>query len=82
MSYIPQRPADMTGIELAIEAAGNMSKMAADLGITPQAVREMRERGFAPASRVVEINALYGVPREKLIDPKLKGLLDAPFDGE
>jgi intraflagellar transport protein 52 len=45
------------------------------LGVSQQAVAQWVARGYAPASRVVEIEAQLGVPRADLIQASLRDLL-------
>lgn len=71
-----------TGIEIAIEAAGGQVKMAEALGVTQQAVSIWLQRGFAPLKRLVEIEAMFGVPRSKLINPRFADLVDLPVESE
>lgn len=66
-----------TGIEKAVDAVGSQQRLADLLGCTQQAVSEMVRRGYAPSERVVEIEALTGVPRKELVNPRLLSLLDA-----
>lgn len=51
------------GLKLAIEAAGGLRALARLLGITYQAIQQWER---VPAERVVEIERLTGVPRERL----------------
>lgn len=69
----------VSGIQRACDAAGGQTQLAQKLGVSRQAVQAMVERGHAPPSRIVEIEAITGVPRKELIDPKLADLLDTPF---
>ena len=51
------------GLKLAIEAAGSGRRLAAKLGVSQQAVQQWRR---IPAERVIEIERLTMVPRERL----------------
>jgi hypothetical protein len=51
------------GLKLAIEAAGSINALAQDLGMTVQALWEWRR---VPAHRIVQVEAVTKVPREKL----------------
>ena len=64
-----------TGIQKVVDMAGSQGRVAEILGVTQQAVSEWVRRGYAPSSRLVEIEAQFGVPRTDLIDPKLRDLL-------
>ena len=63
------------GIDLAVEAAGSQGKLAAQLGVTQQAVLRWVSKGFVPLRRAQEIEALFGVPRARLADPRVLSLL-------
>jgi DNA-binding transcriptional regulator YdaS (Cro superfamily) len=56
-------PARDEGLSLAIEAAGSINKLARALGMSQQALSEWRS---VPAGRIVQVEAITGVPREKL----------------
>lgn len=60
----------ISGISEAVVAAGNQSELARQLGVTAQAVGQWVKRGWAPTSRIVEIETLYGIPRVRLINPR------------
>ena len=47
----------------AIAAAGSVTKLAAAIGVKPQAVSQWRR---VPTERVVAVEAATGVPRERL----------------
>lgn len=64
-----------TGIYKAVERAGGVAKLAELLGVKRQGLYPWVRRGFAPASRAVQIEELYGIPREELMDPKLRAML-------
>jgi DNA-binding transcriptional regulator YdaS (Cro superfamily) len=65
-----------SGIEQAIDAAGSQEKLAKSLGCTQQNVSFWKTQGYAPNERAVEIEQLTGVPRAKLIDPRVLELLN------
>lgn len=64
-----------TGIYKAVEKAGGVAKLAELLGVKRQGLYPWVRRGFAPASRAVQIEELYGIPREELMDPRLRAVL-------
>jgi hypothetical protein len=51
------------GLRLAIEAAGSMGKLGRKLGISAQAIQQWRQ---VPADRIVAVEEVTGVPRERL----------------
>ena len=63
------------GIDLAVEMAGSQAKLAAKVGVTQQAVMKWVKRGYVPLPRAREIEALLGVPRNSLVDPKVLDVL-------
>lgn len=70
-----EAPLTQTGIQRAVDAAGSQRALASILGVSQQAVAQWVARGYAPASRVVEIEAQLGVPRADLIQASLRDLL-------
>ena len=51
------------GLKLAIKAAGSARRLAAKLGVSQQAVQQWQR---IPAERVIEVERLTLVPRERL----------------
>jgi DNA-binding transcriptional regulator YdaS (Cro superfamily) len=51
------------GLRKAIEAAGSIRAFARKLGVTPPAVMEWRR---VPAHRILQVEAVTGIPREQL----------------
>ena len=52
-------------------AGGSQIDLARALGVTQAAVSKWVMRGWVPLSRAREIEALYGVPRTSVADPKV-----------
>lgn len=71
-----------TGIAHAVVLAGGQGKLAEELGVTQQAVSTWLQRGYVPLKRIVEIETLYGIPRAKLINPRLASLIELPTESE
>jgi DNA-binding transcriptional regulator YdaS (Cro superfamily) len=67
-----------SGVDQAIKRAGGQVALAAQLGVSQQAISVWRRRGWVPLRRVAEIEAQFGVPRAELLNPTV---LDAvsPF---
>lgn len=66
------------GVAKAIRAAGTQQKLAAQLGVSQQAVSAWLERGWVPLRRAQEIEASLGIPRSTLINPRIADLVDLP----
>lgn len=75
----------MTGIQMAVEAAGSQRALAAALlsndpgrkSVSEQAVGQWVQQGFVSPVRAHEIVKLYPhIPLRLLVDPKLVALLD------
>lgn len=64
------------GIVEAIKAVGTQQALAEKLGCKQQLISAWKKRGYVSASRVVEVEQHTGVPRDRLINPRLKDLLD------
>lgn len=65
-----------TGIEDAISAIGSQDKLADAMGVKQQVVSYWKRVGYVPTGRVVEVEQLTGVPRQRLINPSITNLLD------
>ncbi|HNC97199.1 MAG TPA: YdaS family helix-turn-helix protein [Myxococcota bacterium] len=65
------------GIDRAVYAAGSQTRLAEALipPVTSQAVCQWVRQGYVPPERALEIERLFGVPREDLLSPKLRELV-------
>lgn len=58
---------NLRGIDLAVRAAGNQTKLAKALNKTPQAISYwQRKLGRIPAEHVPEVEKATGIPRHQL----------------
>ena len=58
---------DARAVVEAVERAGGMSELARKIGVSPQAVwKWLYVQGRVPATRVLEVERVSGVPREQL----------------
>ena len=64
-----------TGIKKAIELAGGANSLAHKLGVTHQAIYSWSHRGWVPIQRAIQIESMFGVPRENLLKPELVAIL-------
>lgn len=69
---------EMSGVQKVIDMAGGVKPLANYLGITTQAIYLWLRDGFVSAPRALELEELYGVPREDLLKPELAALVRAP----
>lgn len=67
-----------TGILHAIVKASGFSQLARDVGVSYQAVQQWHSQGYVPLTRVTELEALYGIPRTELMNPKYAAALADP----
>jgi len=67
----------MTGINKAVAASGGARELASKLGVTRQAVAKWQVRGWVPLNRALQIEVLYGIPRQELLKPDIAALLAA-----
>lgn len=65
-------------VDAAIRAAGTQVNLAQVLGVTQQAISMWRRRGWVSPLRAQEIEALYGIPRTRLMKPRLVELMGTP----
>jgi len=70
-----------TGIAEALQSAGSQSQLADRLGDSQQAISIWLRRGWVPVRRALEIEAQFGIPRSRLISPRLADLVDLPGEG-
>lgn len=70
------RPAN-TGIRNAVTKAGGAAALARALNVSAQAVGIWLRQGYCPAQRALEIEHLFGVPRDSLMSLKMRNALGA-----
>ena len=64
-----------TAMYYAVELAGGMAALAAKLGVKRQAVYPWVVRGYVPPLRAIQIEKLFGIARQDVMDPRLKAVL-------
>lgn len=72
---MPDTTHSVNAVDEAIQAAGSQVRLASRLGVTQQCITVWKQRGYVPVNRAIEIEATYGIPRIKLVSPRLRGLL-------
>lgn len=72
----------ITGIDEAIVLAKSQKRLAEMLGVSQQVISKWKKKGYVPVGRVLEIEAQLGVPRERLVEPKLIGLVGGNDGGD
>lgn len=65
-----------TGVQEAIRLAGGQRALGALVGATQQAVAKWARKGWVPVGRVIEVEQVTGVKRDRLVKPQLASLLD------
>lgn len=68
----------MIGIREAVRKADGGPQLARKLGVSHQAVYGWVKVGWCPLSRALQIERLYGIPRAKLVSPRIGRLLKPP----
>lgn len=63
------------GVQMAIDAVGGQSELAALMGTSQQNVSKWLGLGWLPTRRVVECEQITGVHRLLLVNPKLISML-------
>jgi len=64
-----------SGVEKAVIVAGGATELARYLQVTHQAVYLWRKRGWVPASRAVQIEKQFKIPRRTLVSARMASLL-------
>ena len=65
----------MIGIREAVRKADGGPQLARKLGVSHQAVYQWLAKGWVPLSRALQIERLYGIPRQRLVSPRIGRLL-------
>lgn len=63
------------GVFELVLKAGSQTALAEQLGVSQQVVSKWLRRGYVPTRRVLECEATFGVPRVRLLDPRLRDML-------
>ena len=63
-----------------VHKAGSQSALAEQLGVSQQAISKWLRRGYVPVKRVLECEATFGIPRVRLINPRLRDLVGDEVD--
>lgn len=66
----------MTGIEVAVELAGNKNMLAFMLDVTRRSIDLWIDRGWVPPLRAMQIEKLFGISSSKLLKPEFAIILD------
>lgn len=67
-----------TGVQEAIRKVGGQRALGELVGASQQAVAKWARKGWVPVGRVVEVEQVTGVPRDRLVKPQLANLLADP----
>lgn len=68
-SYLETMPD--SALKTLVKDNGNPSRFARRVGVSRQALYLWMARGFVPPIRAVQLEAIFGVPRLRLMDPLL-----------
>lgn len=72
----------ITGIAEAVLREKTQQALAKKLGVSQQVVSSWLRRGWVPLRRAQEIETLIGVPRARLINPRIADLVDLQGMGD
>jgi hypothetical protein len=67
-------------IDEAIRAAGSVTALAKELGVSHQAVGVYQRQGWMPAPRAQQVELRYGISRARLVSPKLRNAMGVGGD--
>ena len=68
----------IAAIDLAIERGGGIVRFARGMNVTHQAVYNWRKRGWVPPERAVVIEAVFGIERDRMMNPDLVRAVNTP----
>lgn len=71
----------LAAMDEAVQKGGGIVAFARRMGVTHQAIYHWRKRGWAPVERAVAIEVVYGIDRNRLMEPNLAQALSAPRAG-
>lgn len=72
----------IAAMDEAMGKSGGIVAFARRMGVTHQAIYHWRRRGWAPVERAVAIEAIFGIDRNRLMEPSLAQALSSPRAGE
>ena len=58
-------------LEALVVVAHSQEKLGAKLGVSQAAVSKWLKRGYLPMARAIEVEALYGIPRQNIMNPRV-----------
>ena len=67
---------DLTPLNRAVQAAGNISQLARKLGIAPQVCHRWVKRGWVPPKQALKLEVFYGIPAKELVNPLVREIAD------
>lgn len=77
-TFIPTRRERIAALDEAIKRGGDIVAFARRIGVTHQAVYRWKKRGWTPLDRALAIEAVFGIDRNRLIEPRLAYALATP----
>ena len=69
LSYVESMPE--SALKSLVQTNGNPTRFARRVGVSRQALYLWMARGFVPPIRAVQLEAIFGTPRLRLMDPLL-----------
>ena len=68
----------IAALDEAIKRGGGIVAFARRMGVTHQAIYHWRGRSWAPIERALAVEAIFGIDRNRLMEPSLAQALSAP----
>ena len=69
----------LSGIHLVCQIAGSQTRLAQQLGVSPQVVNKWVRQGWVPLGRALAIEQRFGVQRSLTMNPKILKLVADQF---
>ena len=68
----------IAALDEAIEHGGGIVAFSRRMGVTHQAIYHWRKQGWEPVDRALAVEAIFGIDRNRLMEPSLAQALSAP----
>lgn len=68
----------IAAIDLAITRGNGIVRFAKSMGVSHQAIYAWKRRGWVPIEKAVVLEAIFGIPRDDVMNPDLVRAVNTP----